>query len=325
MPDDIKQEVTEQDEPGDEGFSGGFQDEAQTKGEEPEKKEAEPEKKEQQPEDKKQEPEKKEAKAEVKEKVEKGKAKEKEEELPEEDEVDLRGKHLLDEEKKAEEAATKLREEAATKKVEEEAKKAPPPIPFSEDLAKVYLDLANTANLPKTLKLGETELELKDFVEANPEFTVLAGMEATNIIQRLVDQGTLITADGHKADMAKMLETIDLRLFDMEVRRHVSNPAEIWDSKEFQEFHEKAPDSFKALFRSKDPMDHVKGFNKYLGKATEEIKAKVKEVDAEAAKKKKTHDDIHAHTLRSGKSATPAQETFVDTDEEFSAGFRDQA
>ncbi|EFK95615.1 hypothetical protein LDC_2372 [sediment metagenome] len=145
-------------------------------------------------------------------------------------------------------------------------------------------------------------------------------MQATNIIQRLVDAGVLVTSKAHKDAISKASEAVDAKLFDFAVRQHIPNPSQLYDSKEFKEYYEKAPDTFKALFRSNDPMDHVKGFNKYLGKATAAVKEKVKEIDKEAGKKKDTHDAIHSHTMRSTTSKT-ISEALGDADEEFSAGF----
>lgn len=324
MPDDVKDtEVTEQEtdtQTDDEGFSGGFQDEPSGQAKADSEKEPESE---QESEDAK---EAKEPEEESEEKPQEKAETQPKEEEGDEDEAETRGKELLEAERKAEEDATKLREKIDAQKAEAASKEGqpPPPPPFTPDLAKVFVDLVNPKNLPETIKIGETELELKDFVEANPEFTVLAGMEATNIIQRLVDQGILMTSDAHNAALAKAMETIDLRLFDMAVRQHVPNPEQIWDSKDFQEYYKKAPDTIKALFRSRNPDDHVKGFKKYMGRTTERVKEKVKSVDSEAAKKKKVHDEIHSHTMRTGKAKVQSQ-TYPDTDDEFSAGFRENA
>jgi len=130
----------------------------------------------------------------------------------------------------------------------------------------------------------------------------------------------LVTSKAHKDAISKASEAVDAKLFDFAVRQHIPNPSQLYDSKEFKEYYEKAPDTFKALFRSNDPMDHVKGFNKYLGKATAAVKEKVKEIDKEAGKKKDTHDAIHSHTMRSTTSKT-ISEALGDADEEFSAGF----
>lgn len=347
MPDDIKEEVTEQIDTGsdDEGFSGGFTDETASVKEEvkEENVEAKPDKTEpeKKPEEAKAEADKAKADADKakadekakadadkkakptkeKPKPEAGKAKEEKAET-EEDEAEARGKQLLEEEKKAEAEAAKAKEEADRKAAEAAARtpKHTAPTPLTSDLAKIFFDIATGPHVPEVVKVGDADIEIRDFVQANPEFAILAGIEATNIIQRFVDAGVLVTSKGHQEAITKASSDMDLKLFDFTVRQHIENPSELWDSKEFQDYYSKAGDTFKALFRSNNPMDHVKGFNKYLGKATERIKDKVKEIDAEAAKKKKTHDDIHAHTMRSGTAKT-ITEALGDADEEFSAGF----
>jgi hypothetical protein len=250
----------------------------------------------------------------------------KEGEKAEEDEAEARGKELLEQEKKAEEEAQKAKEDEERKKAEEEARKGPkysPPYPVNENLAKIFLDLADIKNIPENLRVGDTDLALREFISANPEFAVLAGSQAINVVQRLVDNGMLMTKEAHEAAIQKITEDVDSKMFDLAIRVHIPNPAQLWESKEFKDWHDKASDTIKALFRSADPQDHVKGFRKYLARATAAVKEKVAEHDEKLRLVKKTHEDIHTHTMRSGSANIPeVVKSLQESDEEFSAGFR---
>lgn len=332
MPDD-KEQVTEQQEENaspptetEEEFSGGFSDKEPVK----ETKEKEPEKKE--PEEKvpkykaKKAAEKTEDKPSEKKVEEKKAAKEEpEKESSEEEDLDddeLRGKELIEAEEKSKQEAE---EKKAKEEAESKAKSEKKPTTFAkidDRFASILAQFAPMDGLPDLVRVGDRELSIKGYAEDNPEAVILAGSIATNIVQRLIDNGVLITSEGQKTTIDEFKGNLDAQLFDLAVRSQVSNPDKIWDSKEFQEWHKDAKPEVQALFRSSDPMDHVRGFKKFMALTTKESKEKIGEHDRKLAKDKAKHDAIHTNTIRSGHPQV--SQSLGESEEEFSEGFRSE-
>lgn len=252
------------------------------------------------------------------------------EEKPEEDQEDLdedevRGKALLEVEEKNQKAAEeeKKKTEEATKKAEASQQPKIKPFPkVDNNLASLYFQFAPLDNLPDLVKIGDRELALKGYAEDNPEMVVIASNVAANVVQRLIDNGFLVTSDNQKATVEQFKGDMQSQLFHFAVASQIPEPEKLWDSKEFQEWHKEQPETIQALFRSGDPVDHVRGFKRYLARATDEVKEKAGMHDKKMSDVKKKHDALHSTTIR----PTPAKMTqaLYEAEDEFSEGFHEE-
>jgi hypothetical protein len=228
-----------------------------------------------------------------------------EEEEEEIDEDVARGKEVLEAEAEAEKAEAERKEEEEKKAAEEEAKRQaelPPPV-LDNTLAVQLNELVRLEELPDTIKIGDTELKLKTYLEDYPESKIIAGMTTRNAISALIDNGTLLPTEQVQERVDNAVANLRNDLFIESVEDKISKAVEISNSDAFKKWHgEKATDEEKALFRSGKSKDYIRGLRRYMNQAGL-AKAKVKkdEADEVALKKKKEKDDLHSHSLDSSK------------------------
>ena len=285
MPDDIVAEVTEQpitEEPAAEvqpevtEEETGEQDAMEAFGDE----EAEPETKE---DDKESEPEKP-----VEEPVE-----------DEPDEDTARGKELLEAEEKAE----------AERKPPESVVQPPPPakkVPYTPDDIKVFNQFGDLSLLPEdVVEIDGVDVNVKSYLEEFPEARVVSGIVAKGIVDRLIENNVLVSAQS--------LVTLRQELANERYRDKVdlnlnTDSQKIWNDKKFQDWKEKAPKEVQALFRSPDPSDAARGFKRFLNSAgLEKAGKKVADLDGKRAEAKKAADAIYKTTVRSSKVPKPSK------------------
>lgn len=254
------------------------------------------------------------------------KDKDKEEVDEEADAAEKRGESIIkDKEKEAADA------EAARKKEEAEAARAEESkiIPFSEEDIHIFAGLVQEGELPNEVTINGEKVSLKDYNKDNPEIPIIAGVVAQNMLQRLVSQGILVTGKQHEGKIEKLKQDLMSHIFDLNVLRQVPDAYEIVDSKGYQEWKDKvASKNVVALLESTNPNDMtiaLKRYKKYeVEKKAEAAKA---EKDKKIADEKKKHDEIHSSTLRSkalGRKTSKASSK-DDEDSEYSDAFAEAA
>ena len=283
-----------------EDFSGLFLESVKELEKADEKKEEKP--KEEKPEESKEEKAEREAKEEADKKAK--------EEDP--DELDDRGQEILDQEeeeaKQREEDAVKLQadQDAAAQKAES----LKIPLLTSEG-AKIIMDMIPKGRLPEKLTIdidgrGEVELNLKGFLEDNPESALVNSLQMQEYLLNLLNRGILSTKKQTKAEINKKMGAQADEIFGLKVGMELQNMeifgidlAKVSESKELKTWGGKQDEKIKALFRSELAGDYAKGIAKYL-KEADLIKAKAnaKEIDKKAEKEKKEHDELHLTTMR---------------------------
>ena len=292
MPDDIVAEVTEQtpaevvpEEPTATPEEAGEQDAMEAFGDE----EAEPDK----------EPEVAKEPAEEEEEPEKEPEKEPEEPAEELDEDTARGKELLEAEEKAE----------AERKPPESVVQPPPPakkVPYTPDDIKVFNQFGDLSLLPEdVVEIDGVDVNVKSYLEEFPEARVVSGIVAKGIVDRLIENNVLVSAQS--------LVTLRQELANERYRDKVdlnlnTDSQKIWNDKKFQDWKEKAPKEVQALFRSPDPSDAARGFKRFLNSAgLEKAGKKVADLDGKRAEAKKAADAIYKTTVRSSKVPKPSK------------------
>ena len=318
MSDDVA--VTEQQEdtqsPDEVGFSDAFDDALKDESQEPEEKE-----------DDKGADEKEDKTAEDedgKEKKEDDEKKDASEELSEEDKsADERGKVLIEEE---EEKVTKDAEEKADleKKAQAEPDKDPEVIPLTSDQAKTFVNMVSTDELPDVIEIDGVDYNIKEVLEDMPEMQVISGLMTQKVLERLVGNGVLMTAEQHNEKFADIEDRLYGLHFDTTVLRDVPDAFSIVETKEYQEWMEKtATKSDLALLGSNDPSDYIMGLNKFKSVGSPVSDKSKAKAEAKAKAKRDKHNDIH----RSSMKATPGKEGVAQAIEkgsnEFSDGFKE--
>jgi hypothetical protein len=222
----------------------------------------------------------------------------------ESDEDVRRGEELLQQrEKEEKERKEKEEEESRKAKEAEERRQAQERAsqPLDTDTLKLYRDVVPLDRLPDTVEIDGKEMDLKGYTTDFPEAPVLASYAAKSVIDRLVENGLLVTADAHQQAMSDIENRFGNELFSMKVHSLVENASEIYQSDEFQGWYEKQDEKVKALFDSFDPKDHARVFNRFLkesGKA--EADKKKKEAEDKARKEKEKRDKIYGAKKKKG-------------------------
>ena len=303
MPDD-ELEVTEQTEEGDFDKVFGEDPPAETPSEE-----EEPEAEEESEEEPEEEPEKEEPEEEESEEDPEKEEPEAEEEEPE-DEALTRGRELMEEEEES-------RRAAETAQAEDQRKETPAPQPVAPGLINALSSLVSKDILPEgALEVNGVEVDLRDYLSDNPEVSAIVGIGFRQGMNRLIESGRIMTSD-------QVEETVSKAVFEATVTSQHRDAPKIVQSDEWGKwFDEEATDEEKALFRSKNPMDHVLGLERFKNRATVKKAREKKEArDKEAKEAHGKHKDVHKHTGRS-RTATPSSKPSSD---DFDAAFDEAA
>lgn len=271
-------------------------------------------------------------KTEAKETEEEEKKKEIEEKEPEEedeDEFEARGKKLIEEEEerrqKEKEQKAKAEELAEQQRLEAAAAHAPL---LDEEKAGYFSGLI-TKRLPSKIKVGDSEIDLKEYQEDNPEVGLIAGLMAEEYLVHAVRRNAILTTEETDERIAKSAETIAHQLYGMGVAIELQNLGltginiQDWaNSKETEEWGEKQTEETRALFLSDNPRDYALGIQKFFkDQDMKKAKEKVTKIDEKADKEKKEHIKLHSTTMRST-TKTPIEKT-SDEDDRSDATFRE--
>lgn len=248
----------------------------------------------------------------------KSKEKGKEGDKDESDE-DARGKEIIEAEEKA-----KTDEETAAAEIEEKAKKVEAEAEAekklsdgskidaltNEDATFFSQKLIPNGRIPDTVKIGDVEVDLKGYMDDNPEIALIASIATQEMLVNLTDRGSLNTGKQIQAMVSNVTNSLMDEVFGLGIivelmgMGHAGlNLEKIYESKEYNEWGEKQSKATKALFRSNNPADYARGVAKYLKDAgLKGTKEKAAEIDSEAKKKKDDHVALHKSTMDSSKS-----------------------
>lgn len=239
------------------------------------------------------------------------------EETSEEDEEtdeDLkRGKEILDAEEKAK----------ADEQARKDAQRPPAPIqpkynPFveknDEKTVRHFKSVIPTGLLPDTATLEDgSVLDFKGIFETEPEIPVMAVAIANNVVEQLVANNYLAT----QSVIREIEQSFENKLFIMRVTNAydgVPDAVKIANDPKFQKWQAEQPKAVQALFNSTDPLDHIRGFKRFLGASG--LKAatdKVVSLDKKKAEAKANFDAVYKTTIRSkgkpkGSALSPKEE-----------------
>jgi len=240
----------------------------------------------------------------------------------EDDDLTKRGKEIIDKEEQRRLDEEEAERQSEKDREEEDRKKSSSDIPvLSSEDADDFLKYIPPGRIPDTIKVGDVELDLKAYMEDNPESLIINTAQTQEYIIKLVKNGILMTNADFQAEVGKIQGEQDDRFFGLSVMVELQNLGHIGHdldklvaSDEFDTWGKSQDDKVKALFRS-DARDYAKGVRKYLSDAgLEKVKKTAKEHDEEALKKKKAHVAIHKNTMKS----KPSHDSDA-TDEAFDA------
>ncbi len=248
--------------------------------------------------------------------------------LSEEDKVALdRGKAIIKGETEAKEEADKQAEEEKQRLAEEEAAKEADKVnPLTEDRVKTFVGMIAPSELPDTIELDGVDYDVKSYMADNPEAQVISGMVTQKILERLVENGVVMTAAQHNEKMQDIEDRLYGLHFDTTVMRAIPDAMQIVETKEYQTWMEKeATKEDLALLGSADPADYILGLNRFPGAATASDKSKVSdksndEAKAKAKADKDKHDSIHSSTM-SASHKTDTKGSMESGKSEFSNAF----
>jgi hypothetical protein len=228
------------------------------------------------------------------------------EEAPEEDEVETRGREILEEEQ----ARKREQQEHETRQRQVEESR---PQPVSTELAQSLATMVSPNLLPETdIDINGVSVNLRTYMEDNPEVAAIAGVAFREGMNRLVRSGYVMLAKD-------VNERIDTAVFNSVISSRHRDAAKVVQSEEFGKWLEsEAKDEEKALFRSKDPMDHVLALDRFKNRdAIKQARAKKAEKEKEAKEKKEKHKDLHKHTGRAKTVVSEGSGTADDFDSAF--------
>jgi hypothetical protein len=265
---------------------------------------------------------KKEEKGEEEKKSEEETKKKEEKGEEEEDEAVKRGKELLEAEKEAakeaEEAQRRADEEAEKAKRIEEATQV---VPLDGDTAKLFTDMIPDAMIPEDLKIGDNEVELKEFLSDNPEIQIISALQTREMLQRLIDNGVLMTVSQHQAALDEVRQELVDELITIRVEQAIPEAEEIISSEAFKKWFADVKEEDRVLFRSLKASDHILGLKKFIKDTNyEKAKEEVDKAKAKARKEKDEHDELHSTTIRPKKTTTIEL-----SDEDFGDAFKEAA
>lgn len=204
----------------------------------------------------------------------KGEAKE---ETLESDEDEDRGKALLTAEKERADAdaasKAKAAEDERLRKQSEGQPRSTALSPLDQETADILMSFADP-KLFGNVKAGDMDLDLQDYVKANPEVALVAGAMFNNMLSRLMAAGIIPTTDVLKEKFGDAWDSgipgrfgsVEDRLFTTEImsRGVPEDPETLISEPEFKPWFEGQKDEIKALFRSNDPRDHAKALKRYV-------------------------------------------------------------
>lgn len=225
------------------------------------------------------------------------------EEAPEEDEEtdeDIkRGKEILDAEEKAK-ADDQARKDASRQPAAEPPKYNPFVEKNDEKTVRHFRNVIPQGLLPDVATLDDgTELHFKDLFDAEPEIPVMAVAIAKNVVEQLVANKYLAT----QSAIREIEQSFENRLFLMQVTNRndgVPDAIKIANDPKFKKWQAEQPKAVQALFNSTDPLDHIRGFKRFLGASG--LKAagdKVVSLDKKKAEAKANFDAVYKTTIRS--------------------------
>lgn len=283
-----------------------------------------------------QEPEKKEEKADntqdgETEDDEAGKQEISEEETDETDDDDediKRGQELIEAQKAADVAKQeKEQQEAETKKTEETGE-------GKYDFQKESFDTKTLgiiqSVIPKNLLPSEpikledgTELDFGAIDKDYPEMRVYVAAIANNLMRQMISNMGIMTGDQFQESMKGRTEQADHDRFVRTVRHPqygVPKAEEIAASDAFKEWLPNQKDEIKALFKSSNPFDHIRGLKRFLNQdVLDKAKTEAEKKDEKRKKAKDEFDKIHKTTARgkAGKPKTKVEDNPEDEKEAF--------
>lgn len=254
-----------------------------------------------------------------------------------EDEIETRGQQLLDEEdeakKKAEEEKLEAEKQEIERKTKEDREKEADVEPISNDDAKFFIqDLIPKNRIPDKVTIGDVEIDLKDYLEDNPEIPLIASLIGQELLVSYNRNGTILTSNQVQGLLQEQADDLMDEIFGLNIIVGLQNMGHtgidvetIVVSEEFNVWGEKQNNKVKALFRSDRAGDYAKGIVKFLqdsGKLKTETKTNAQKEKQE--KEKKEHVDLHLNTMDSTGSPTGGDEG-LSQKQQYDAGFRDIA
>jgi hypothetical protein len=176
--------------------------------------------------------------------------------------------------------------------------------------ASVYAKIISPTDFEPRLTVGEggEEVDVRDYLEANPEMPVVMGAYMQRVIENLFSAGVL--ADGRAA--TKEIDTLKQQIgslrYELRVAAKSPDVFDTVESQEFKDWQKTAPKEALALLRSKNPKDFARGINlfqKTLKKAANSDKAQERDEKARAkmAEKKNLLSHKGGKAAGSGKAA----------------------
>lgn len=318
MPDDVKEEVTEQDgEVSEEleeesDFDGAF-DEAS--GGESEEEPPETDDTDTEDED--------EAEA------EETKDDEPEDEEPEEEEelsdADKRGKEILDQAEKDQEESDRIQAEAEKEKAKETETL---PTKITPELVTDLSKIIPLGDLPEILTLEDgSEVDLKGMFEDFPGMQAAIGLVVQRLMKGLVNQGIIATGKSIEGIQGQLSNTdYDLHVYKSLPGMDVDT---VLESKEFKDWSDKAADRTKALLNTGNPSDFVlymKEYDKSL--KVDKAKSNVEDKDKKARESKANKDKLFKTTVKGkgrAQGGTGSSANFEADEDEFDAAFEEAA
>lgn len=240
-----------------------------------------------------------------------------------------RGRELLKAEEKAKkEDDEKVEQKKKDKEATDAATKAAEPAPITKEQISTFTSIIPEADLPDEIEIGDQTYNIKEYLSDYPEAQIISGLMTQKILERLVNNGVLMTADQHNKKFDDIEDRIFGMYFDFTVLRDVPDAFDVVETKEYKDWLEKtATKEDKALLNSTKPEDYVLGLKKFQNRApATPAEAAKKKASEDAAAKKKAHNELHSSTLKAGatkKDLSLAMET--GSDDEFSSGFKEAA
>ena len=213
-------------------------------------------------------------------------------------------------------------QEQEEEKIEEEGKETGKSSPYTKEQIKDYLGIISDEDLPDEIVIGNDTVNLKALKEDYPEdfssIKVLAGITASKIAQKMIDDGGYVkAADIQETMQGFQNEIIRLRFLDT-VRDAHPDVNTVRKSPEFKAWVEAQPKHMQRLANSWDADDAIAILDAY--KESEAKKAAEKH-DKGLKDKKEKKDGLMSDGVR---KKTSAPKTGDDDDKnDFEGGFND--
>lgn len=228
--------------------------------------------------------------------------------------AEKRGAELLDEQEEDAKAVAEEKQALEDQNRQTTENVGLPPV--SPKLAKIFSEMVTKDNIPKTLEIGDQELDLHEYMDDHPEILPIAGAMMREGMDRMIQNGVLMRG----TDIHQLVEE---KLFDLQIGSSHSDAATLIASDEFKSwFNDEASAEEQALFGSSNPADHVMGLDAAKGfLGLDAAKVSKARATKKATAVKKRHIDLHANTVRS-KGTGKKIDTSADKDD-YDGGFDD--